>query len=155
MVCLYRRVQGQFVNVGLLLVRVSAGDHHRVCLAAAHGVDVDAFQRLDFLRGGRRLAALAKTLTIITCLLGLGRYSPYRYNIDTEGNRYVLIQSSCRIDTQIWWLPQKWNNYSGKKVFVFWKQNLWTFIITHLFNAKSCKNWVLKHLEQCSSKMTA
>ena len=68
MVCLYRRVQGQFVNVGLLLVRVSAGDHHRVCLAAAHGVDVDAFQRLDFLRGGRRLAALTKTLTIITCL---------------------------------------------------------------------------------------
>jgi len=34
--------------------------------------------------------------------LGLGRYSPYRYNIDTEGNRYVSIQSSCRIDTQIW-----------------------------------------------------
>jgi len=58
-------------------------------------------------------------VTITRCVLGLGRYSPYRYNIDTEGNRYVSIQSSCRIDTQIWWLPQKWNNYSGKKVLFF------------------------------------
>ena len=41
-------------------------------------------------------------VTITRCVLGLGRYSPYRYNIDTEGNRYVSIQSSCRIDTQIW-----------------------------------------------------
>jgi len=72
-------------------------------------------------------------------ILGLGRYSPYRYNIDTEGNRYVSIPSSCRIDTQIWWLPQKWNNYSGKKVLVFLKHNLWTFIITYLFNENLVK----------------
>jgi len=30
----------------------------------------------------------------------MGRYSPYRYNIDTENNRYVSIRSSCRIDTE-------------------------------------------------------
>ena len=108
------------------------------------------FQRKMFFLLGTLSRVLSTSL-----LLGLGRYSPYRYNIDTEGNRYISIQSSCRIDTQIWWLPQKWNNYSGKKVLVFWKQNLGTFIITYLFNEKSCKNWVLKHLELCSSKMTA
>ena len=31
--------------------------------------------------------------------LGLGRYSHYRYSIDTEINRYVSIRSSCCTDT--------------------------------------------------------
>jgi len=31
--------------------------------------------------------------------LGLGRYSHYRYTIDTDVNRYVSIRSSCCIDT--------------------------------------------------------
>jgi len=31
--------------------------------------------------------------------LGLGQYSHYRYTIDTDVNRYILIQSSCCIDT--------------------------------------------------------
>ena len=34
-----------------------------------------------------------------TCTLGLGRYSQYRYTIDTEVDRYVSIRSSCCIDT--------------------------------------------------------
>ena len=31
--------------------------------------------------------------------IGLGRYSQYRYSIDTDINRYVSIRSSCRTDT--------------------------------------------------------
>ena len=84
--------------------------------------------------------------------LGLGRYSPYRYR-----------GQPIRIDTVI--LSYRYTNMvtaaKMKQLFrkesscFFLKQNLWTVIITYLFNEKSCKNWVLKHLELCSSKMTA
>ena len=38
-------------------------------------------------------------LTSCHMVLGLGRYSHYRYTIDTDINRYVSIWSSCCIDT--------------------------------------------------------
>jgi len=35
----------------------------------------------------------------LSWLIGLGRYSQYRYSIDTDINRYVSIRPSCCIDT--------------------------------------------------------
>jgi len=48
-------------------------------------------------------------------LVGLGRYSHYRYTTDTEINRYVSILSSCRTDTDNGDRFPKNNDYSGHK----------------------------------------
>jgi len=46
-------------------------------------------------------------------ILGLGRYSQYRYSIDTDINRYVSIPPSCCTDTD--GDSCKNNEYSGPK----------------------------------------
>ena len=68
--------------------------------------------------------------------LGLGRYSQYRYSIDTDINRYVSIRPSCCIDTD--------DGDSCKKQGLFRTQN-YSFHTSFLYNLKKkviCeKNW--------------
>jgi len=52
-------------------------------------------------------------------LVGLGRYSQYRYSIDTDINRYVSIRSSCCTDTDDGGSCKKKHEYFGPKTIGF------------------------------------
>jgi len=66
--------------------------------------------------------------------LGLGRYSQYRYSIDTDINRYVSIRSSCCTDTDDGNSCKKTTNIPDLKLFV-------SHLIFIQFNKKAYCVW--------------